>query len=304
MSLPPLLEVSNLSAHFRVRNQGLFSGHSDHVAVDGVSFKLAPGETLGLVGESGCGKTTLARSILRLIQPTAGTVRFKGENLLTLSGARMRAMREKMQMIFQDPYASLNPRMTILDIVAEPLDMHRRLTSRARKTEVVSMLDRVGLTANMLDRYPHEFSGGQRQRIGIARAMILHPELVVADEPVSALDISVQTQVMALLTELQAAFNLAYLFISHDLSLVRHFAHRTAVMYRGRMVEIAKSGQLYENPRHPYTRTLLAATPVADPRRRGPRTVTSNPTRPACHHREEDRPEWIVVSEEHTVACH
>jgi ABC-type oligopeptide transport system ATPase subunit len=304
MTMPPLLEVSELNTHFRVKNPGLFSGYEDHAAVNDVSFQLAPGETLGLVGESGCGKTTLARSILRLVEPTAGTVRFKGENLLTLPGARMRAMREKMQMIFQDPYASLNPRMTILDIVAEPLDVHRTLTASARRTAVVSILDRVGLTANMLDRYPHEFSGGQRQRIGIARAMILRPELVVADEPVSALDVSVQTQVMALLTELQAAFNLTYLFISHDLSLVRHFAHRTAVMYRGRMVEIAKSGQIHENPRHPYTQTLLAATPVADPRRRGPRASTTAPTQPLCHHREQDKPAWVVVSDDHAVACH
>ncbi len=304
MNTEPLLSVTGLTTHFRVKNRGLFSGYSEHAAVDGVDFHLASGETLGLVGESGCGKTTLARSILRLVEPTAGAVYFKGENLLTFERRRMRAMREKMQMIFQDPYASLNPRMTILDIVAEPLDVHRHLTSAERRTQVAAILDRVGLTAAMLHRYPHEFSGGQRQRIGIARAMILNPELVVADEPVSALDASVQTQVMGLLAELQKAFHLAYIFISHDLSLVRHFAHRTAVMYRGRMVEIATSETLYENPLHPYTQTLLAATPVADPRRRGRHTTTAGHSLSACNHREQDKPAWIAVSENHSVACH
>ena len=302
-----LLEVKDLKKQFPLRKEGLFKGHAGfHTAVDGVDLTLAPGETLGLVGESGSGKSTLARSILRLIEPTSGEVYFKGRNLLTLSSHEMRQMRKKLQIIFQDPYASLNPRMTVLDIVAEPLDIHFSLTRQERKEQVASILLKVGLTENLLNRYPHEFSGGQRQRIGIARAMILHPELVVADEPVSALDVSVQAQVMELLAELQETFQLAYLFIAHDLSLVESFADRTAVMYLGKIVELAPSEALYRNPLHPYTRELLSAVPVPDPRQRNrPKpSRTAEPFVPACSHTEQEPPRLIEASPGHFVSCH
>jgi oligopeptide/dipeptide ABC transporter ATP-binding protein len=304
-----LLEVKDLKKQFPLRKEGLFTRHAGfHTAVDGVDLTLQPGETLGLVGESGSGKSTLARSILRLIEPTSGEVYFKGQNLLTLSAEEMRQMRKKIQIIFQDPYASLNPRMTVLDIVAEPLDIHFTLPRKERKEQVASILEKVGLGENLLNRYPHEFSGGQRQRIGIARAMILHPELVVADEPVSALDVSVQAQVMELLAELQETFHLAYLFIAHDLSLVESFADRTAVMYLGKIVEIAKSDELYKNPLHPYTQELLSAVPVPDPRQRSRRKQDRGANGPVfsshCHHGEHDPPQLIEAAPGHFVSCH
>ena len=303
-----LLEVKRLKKYFPIHKGGLFKRQEGvHPAVDGVDLVLRKGETVGLVGESGSGKSTLARSILRLIEPTAGEVYFNGTNLLTLPKEEMRRMRQKLQIIFQDPYASLNPRMTILDIVAEPLDIHFSISREERRERVSSILQRVGLGPSILNRYPHEFSGGQRQRIGIARAMILHPELVVADEPVSALDVSVQAQVMELLADLQETFGLSYLFIAHDLSLVESFADRTAVMYLGIIVELAPSEVLYKHPLHPYTRELLSAVPVPDPRLRKKQERPGTPGTPFksyCDHRQDESPRLIEAGPEHFVACH
>jgi len=298
-----LLEVKNLKTHFEIGGGRLFGPRRYHPAVDGVDLTLRAGETLAIVGESGSGKSTLARSILRLIPPTSGEVYFQGKNLRTLHATEMREARQKMQMIFQDPYASLNPRMTVLDLVAEPLDVHLSLPRAEREATVLEMLSRVGLSPDMRYRYPHEFSGGQRQRIGIARAMILHPDLVVADEPVSALDVSIQAQVLALLSELQAAFHLAYLFISHDLSLVRRFANRTAVMYRGRIVETAESRPLADHPLHPYTQRLQAAVPATNPRQRG-RSPDYPPFTPRCQHATHEPFQLVEAQPGHFVACH
>ena len=298
-----LLVVKNLKTHFPIRKEGFWGRRAFFPAVDGVSLALSTGETLGLVGESGSGKSTLARSILRLIEPTSGEVCFRGENLLTLPAADLRRMRRKMQIIFQDPYAALNPRMSLLDIVAEPLDSHEVCSRSARAERVVAMLARVGLSSDMLYRYPHEFSGGQRQRISIARAMILQPDMVVADEPVSALDASIQAQVLDLLSDLQKTSGLAYLFISHDLSLVRRFANRTAVMYLGQIVETAESETLAQNPLHPYTQTLLAAVPVPDPRHRRA-VVAYPPFCVRCDHTAHEIPQLVEAYPGHAVACH
>lgn len=261
--IQPLLEVEGLAVHFPI-------GHGQVVrAVDGVSFTVAKGETLGVVGESGCGKSTTGRALLRLVPATAGSVRFGGRDVLGVGEGEMRQMRRRMQMVFQDPFASLSPRMSIGQIVAEPLEIHGVGKTRAeRERRVGELLESVGLSAGAARRYPHEFSGGQRQRIGIARALALDPEFIVLDEPVSALDISVRAQVVNLLAELQAERGIAYLFIGHDLSLIRLAAHRVAVMYLGRIVETAPAEELYANPRHPYTRSLLEAVPVPDPSRR------------------------------------
>jgi len=279
----PLLEVRDLEKRFPVR-RGLFSRISGWVrAVDGVSFSVNAGETLALVGESGSGKTTTGRCILRLIEPTKGGVRFDGQDLLALPPAPMRRMRRHLQVIFQDPYGSLNPRMTIGSIVREPLDIHRIGSSRAERVAMADrLLERVGLDPAMRRRYPHEFSGGQRQRIGVARAIALRPKLIVADEPVSALDVSVQAQVINLLIDLQEEYRCAYLIIAHDLALVERIADRVAVMYLGRIVELATTAELFRNPLHPYTRALLQAIPVPDPERvRDKAALEGDPPSPA-----------------------
>ena len=269
-----LLAVRDLAKHFPVR-RGAFGLVSGHVrAVDGVDFELAAGETLAIVGESGCGKSTVGRLVLRLIEPSAGTVRFEGEDLLALSDGDMRARRQRMQVIFQDPYASLNPRMTVGAMLGEPLMLHGLARGEAaRRARIAELLDLVGLRPDHARRYPHEFSGGQRQRLAIARALAVEPRLIVADEPVSALDVSIQAQVINLMRGLQQRFGLAYIFISHDLAVVKHIADRIAVMYLGKIVETATTEELFRQPRHPYTRALLAAVPVPDPTVQRERTL-------------------------------
>ena len=263
-----LLKVDELTKHFPVEN-------SDDVvqAVDGVTFDIAEGETLGLVGESGCGKSTVGRCILRLYEPTSGSVSFDGRDILKLSPAEMRAVRREMQIIFQDPYASLNPRLSILSIVSEPLKIHGVSNAAERRDRVADLLSKVGLDPAYMNRYPHEFSGGQRQRIGIARALALNPKLIICDEPVSALDVSVQAQVVNLLQDLQEQFGLTYLFISHGLAVVEHISDRVAVMYLGKIVEIADAQDLYQNPLMPYTKALLSAIPVPDPKQKRERII-------------------------------
>ena len=269
MASPSILEVENLKKYFPIR-KGLWKRLAGYVkAVDGVSFHVRRGETLGLVGESGCGKTTTGRCLLRLIEPTNGKIMF-GENqqdLLELSPGELKAYRPHMQMIFQDPHSSLNPRMTVADIVGEPLKVNRIAKGSALEDRIADLLQSVGLQTHDMRRYPHAFSGGQRQRIGIARALALQPELVVADEPVSALDVSVQAQILNLLVELRETFQLSYIFIAHDLSVVEHISDRVAVMYLGRIVEISTAEALYQRPRHPYTEALISAVPLADPRK-------------------------------------
>jgi oligopeptide transport system ATP-binding protein len=261
----PLLQVKNLKKYFPIKG-GILSKTVGHVqAVDDISFDLYPGETVGLVGESGCGKSTAARTILRLIEPTGGEVFFEGQDILKLGKKPMRALRRQMQIIFQDPYASLNPRMTVASIVGEPLEIHKIAKGREKEEKVANILEKVGLRPEHMRRYPHEFSGGQRQRIGIARALALNPKLIIGDEPVSALDVSIQAQVINLLEDLQGEFNLTYLIIAHDLSVVEHISDRVAVMYLGKIVELATDRELYENPSHPYTEALLSAVPRPDP---------------------------------------
>lgn len=259
MTSSTLVQIENLKKHFPA------AGGQSVRAVDGVSFNIERGETLGLVGESGCGKTTVGRCLLRLIEPTSGAIKFDGQDLLSLSKSEMRVLRRRMQIVFQDPYSSLNPRMKVGDIIGEPLIVHNIGNQQERKDRIAELLKVVKLDPDYANRYPHQFSGGQRQRIGIARALALNPDFIVADEPVSALDVSVQAQVVNLLQDLQAQFGLTYLFISHGLAVVEHISTRVGVMYLGKIVELASSAELYENPKHPYTQALLASIPLPDP---------------------------------------
>jgi oligopeptide transport system ATP-binding protein len=318
----PLLRVQNLVKHFPIKG-GLLGRTVDHVhAVDGVSFDLAAGETLGVVGESGCGKSTTGRCILRLIEPTSGEVWFNGRNVTTANKTELRALARDMQIIFQDPYASLNPRMTVGAIVGEALTIHKLAkTAREHEERVVQLLETVGLNADHMRRYPHEFSGGQRQRIGIARALAVSPKLIVCDEAVSALDVSIQAQVINLLEDLREQFKLTYIFIAHDLSVVEHISHRVAVMYLGRIVEIAPAKALYTEPRHPYTEALLAAVPIPDPSIKRTRVHLQGDVPspihppPGCHFHtrcpiaqkglcDKEKPVLKTVGEGHAVACH
>ncbi|HIW32902.1 MAG TPA: ATP-binding cassette domain-containing protein [Candidatus Paenibacillus intestinavium] len=256
----PLIEVNHLSKFFNLGNNNILK------AVNDITFSIQQGETVGVVGESGCGKSTAGRTMMRLYEPTEGEVLFQGKNIYDLKGSEMKAIRRNMQMIFQDPYASLNPRMTVMDIIGEALDVHKLTSSRAeRKKKVEQLLELVNLNSAHASRYPHEFSGGQRQRIGIARALAVDPKFIIADEPISALDVSIQAQVVNLLQELQRDMGLTYLFIAHDLSMVKHISDRVAVMYLGKIVELASSEDLYADPRHPYTRALMSAIPIPDP---------------------------------------
>lgn len=311
-----LVEIKHLKKYFNMGRKG------DLKAVDDLSFSINRGETVGMVGESGCGKTTAGRSILRLYEPTAGEVLFEGENILKISNTKMKNLRRDMQMIFQDPYASLNPRMTIEDIIGEAIDIHKLSTGRVRKDRIGELLDLVGLSVDHMSRFPHEFSGGQRQRIGIARALAVEPKFIICDEPISALDVSVQAQVVNLLKKLQNQLGLTYLFIAHDLSMVKYISDRVAVMYLGKMVEFASSDDLYAEPLHPYTLALLSAVPIPDPDVETGRDQIvlegdiPSPINPpsGCHFRTrcpiatekcaQEKPEFVELRKNHWVSCH
>ena len=317
-----LVRVENLKKYFPI-TRGIFQRHAGDIkAVDGVSFFVRRGETLGLVGESGCGKTTTGRTILQLYRPTEGQVYFEGQDLSVTKGEQLRRMRRQMQMIFQDPYASLNPRMTIGSIVGEPLEVHNIAKGKEKRERVQELLRVVGLNPYFVNRYPHEFSGGQRQRIGVARALALNPSFIVCDEPVSSVDVSIQAQIVNLLEDLQAQFGMAYLFIAHDLSMVRHISSRVAVMYLGKIVELTGRHELYSNPLHPYTQALLSAVPIPDPvvEERRQRTILEGDVPSPAHPPEgcnfnprcpvvmdickKEDPEFKQVSSEHWAACH
>jgi oligopeptide/dipeptide ABC transporter ATP-binding protein len=315
-----LLEVRNLKKYFPIKG-GIMRRTIGHVkAVDDVSFFVRHGETLGIVGESGCGKSTTGRLILRLIEPTGGQVLFEGTDLASLSKSQMRSMRQHLQMVFQDPYASLNPRMTVGSIIAEPLLVNKKATKAEAEKKAAELMEIVGLSPSKLKAYPHEFSGGQRQRIGIARALALNPKLIIADEAVSALDVSIQSQVLNLMKDLQEQYKLSYLFISHNLSVVKHISDRVGVMYLGRMVEIGDKRGLYSNPLHPYTQALLSAVPEPNPKLKRERIILTgdvpSPANPpsgcAFHPRcpkahdlcKQVRPSMIKINEEQFVACH
>ena len=319
----PLLEVKNLKMYFPVTSGAIIQRKvADVKAVDDVSFTVHRGETLGLVGESGCGKSTTGRAVLQLYRPTAGSVNFDGTELTNLKGGQLRSFRRRMQMVFQDPYSSLNPRMNVRNIVGEPMAIHGLHKGSERDDRIAYILNAVGLNPYFAKRFPHEFSGGQRQRIGIARALAVEPDFIVCDEPVSALDVSIQAQVINLLEDLQQEFNLTYLFIAHDLAVVRHISDRVAVMYLGHMVELADSNELYENPLHPYTKALLSAVPITDPdlERTRERIILTgdvpSPLRPpsgcvfhtrcpiAIDECREEIPTWREASPMHWVACH
>ena len=319
-SQEPLLQVQDLKKHFPIF-KGLISRQVGAVkAVDGVSFDVYPNETVGLVGESGCGKTTAGRSLLRLIEPTSGSVLYKGENIIDYDAQQLREVRRNLQIIFQDPYSSLNPRMTVDSLIGEAIEFHGIADGKARRDMVQDLLVRVGLQPSYITRYPHEFSGGQRQRLGIARALALSPDLIVCDEAVSALDVSVQAQVINLLKDLQEEFNLSYVFIAHDLSVVRHISDRVAVMYLGQIAEMADRDELFDSPKHPYTQALLSAIPQANPRRKYNRVVLKgdvpSPINPPSGCRFHTRcpasygpcstiePKTIDVGERHQVRCH
>jgi peptide/nickel transport system ATP-binding protein len=318
-----LLEVTDLVKHFPIKSGIIIDREVGRVrAVDGVSLTLGEGETLGLVGESGCGKSTLCRAILQLTAPTSGSVRFAGEELVGLNRRQLRPIRRQMQMIFQDPYASLNPRKRISQIIGEPMELHGLASGRDVGTRVQDLLDRVGLRAEHADRFPHEFSGGQRQRIGIARALALRPKLIIADEPVSALDVSVQAQIVNLLKDLQDEFGLSYLFVAHDLGVVRHVSDRVSVMYLGKIVESARAADLYQRPLHPYSNALLSAVPIPDPKLNAQRERlvlegdVPSPINPpeACRFHTRcpwmtdvcriDEPELRELKPRHVAACH
>ena len=315
-----LLDIQELKKYFPIR-RGIFRKTVGWVkAVDGVSMVIRQGEALGLVGESGCGKSTLGKCIVKLLEPTSGKMLYKGEDIAAMGDAQTKRFRRHVQAIFQDPYSSLNPRMSVGEIVGEPLKVHRLYTAAGRKLKIKDLLEKVGISPEYATRFPHEFSGGQRQRLGIARALALNPDFIICDEPVSALDVSVQAQVINLLDDLKEEFDLSYLFIAHDLSVVEHVCDRIAVMYLGKIVEIAKDTELYKNPLHPYTQALLSAIPLPDPRRKKERTllkgeVPSPITPPAgcrfhprCPLKEEkcahEEPELRQIQKDHFAACH